>query len=221
MESGYRQIFTATKTSELEPVTKLLGQNGIRFKVEQDNSSPTPLSAYFQPITLLILGVPERDLADAVALLEESGMIGKGSIEVELEDFFDQFTHQELIEILSEPHNWAPEQLEEVREILKERGIEVTAEEERRLQQNQLANAREPMRLGLGGQILLLIFSVVGAPVAVVFSFYVWQFMGTDPEGKKYPLYTQESRQVGMVSFFISLIATSVFIYLWSTGKFS
>jgi hypothetical protein len=203
---------TYSSVEEAEAVAGLLRNAGIRTEIVNNRQ---PLGSIFVGTTLdnmVELQIPSGSFKKADELL-----LNAVNSDINLLDknyYLFAFSDQELVEILSKPDEWSEQDFLFAKEILKTRGVEYTAEELSVLKQKRIDLLSKSQSSAAGWLIAAFVFLLIHiftgillfGVLAVLSPLIVWRAKKVLPDGRKVPMYQQQSSQIAAILFFMSLM---------------
>lgn len=218
----YREFHTLEYAREY---TQLLDQHHILYKLE--TSSDLLIDKAIVGEKLMpeaILKILPRDFTRINQLIE--GMIE--SQPVPPEHYLLDFTDMELFGILEQPDEWTIEDVALARKILRERGLNVSSEQIRRMKEERYQELRSGQKVKVHWMLIYLVCIVAGlvlySPLfllaGLAMGYYYWQDTSTDPDGRRYRTFEPVTRRWGRYIFIGGiLISVGYILYVVVTGK--
>ena len=198
------EIFSSENPSEVEPVFKLLLENGIACRVVTPNSDYSPyFSKSVAADSRAKIVVQIEDQPAAIQVLKQfqndDDFLLVESFRAELQDL-DSI---DLLEILSSHSKYPQAKVEMAGIILEERDADIEPIEAEKTPVDE-TEMMKPLKMTWIGFVLLLIFGMSGIGIAafLVILFY----RGETPSGKKYPFYSMEVKWATAVIMAFSMV---------------
>jgi hypothetical protein len=208
-----KELFSSTLPEDLEPVVAVLNEHGITFVIETQRSDYNPNFTFARPIDAVKLLVATTDFDEAHSLLIENGLVADVDVEEGYREMLAGLDNEELLEIAVNFLEYPADQVEMAKKLLAERGIALPKEKIEEERAEIISKQHKPIEIKYFGTILWVLFSIVGAPIASVFSIAVLTLKGKDIDGKSYPLYGKREKLLAKVLLVISLsISIGLFV---------
>ncbi|HLP96326.1 MAG TPA: hypothetical protein VK168_19925 [Saprospiraceae bacterium] len=142
--------------------------------------------------------------------------------------FLEEYTNEELKEVVKKPDEWSPESAAMARHLLHSRGIMLDDSTLDALREERISQIGQPKKGSSGWIVALYILSFGGisffflslaAYMAVVciclgMSQYYWRDITTDPYGKRFYTFDSATRLHGKVNFGLTM-AMNILLQVW------
>ncbi len=208
-----KELFSSPVPEDIEPLVAILQANDIAFEIETAGTDYNPNFTFARPTNAVKLMVSEANYPAANTLLIEYGLIADVNVDDAYREMLGGLENDELLEIAVNYREYLPDQVEMAKKLLAERGIALPKEKIEEERAEMLSKQRKPIEIKNFGMILWVLFSIVGAPIASVFSIAVLTLKGKDIDGNSYPLYRKQEKLLAKGLLFISLsISIGLFV---------
>lgn len=125
------------------------------------------------------------------------------------------FAKSELYEVIIKKDEWSAYDYQLAKKILIERGESIDAEAIAIYKEQRLQELAKPAEKPTGYLIVGAIFSLLGGVVGFMIGWYLYSAKKTLPNGTKMYMYAPEDRQSGLIIFFVGLVFSCVWWYLY------
>jgi len=193
---------------EAKDLTDLLKKEGIPFKINENTDvfDLTMTGNLPSDIQLLLNG---EDFVKVSTLYER--LLKEYTNEVDDDHYLYDFTNDELIEVLEKKYEWSEFDVVLARQILTQRGIEISQEkldqlERDRIEKEKLGQASPKAQLIVG-----YISAFLGGLLGIIIGWYLWKHKKSLPNGEEIPVYQIDDRMHGKTMFIIGLIVSFSF----------
>lgn len=198
----------------------LLDENNIPYKLEkgQDLLDGSIIGNSIRPhIALKLIAADFPKVND---LLEKDIENKNG----EYYEVLDDFSKEELFDILNNPDEWSAEAVATAKVRLQQQGEVIDENYMNHLRESRLKEIRQGKKphefwpifysiLGIVGGFLLLFYALIPA---LGMGWYYWKSKNVDFEGKKYYTFVESTRNYG-VFIFVAAIASFIIGLVWWT----
>jgi hypothetical protein len=153
--------------------------------------------------------------------------------EIDPEHYLFTFTSEELLDVIAKPGEWTVEDRVLAKKILSNRGVHLTEQRVKEMEERYLQAVHLPERAGTGLVLTGLIFSGIGGFIPIftqnIFS-RVFEFLGltigvslvlfkkTDSEGKRFPVFSRKARLSGAIMIMLALLSHVAGYYYMLNG---
>lgn len=217
---GFETYRMFTHESIARDFVTILDANKIPYKLEKGEYllDGSIIGNSIQPnIALKILA---SDFATVNQLLEKDIEAKKG----EYYEILDDFSKEELFDILTNPDEWSAEAIATARIRLQQQGESVDDNyikylKEKRLE--EIHKGRNPhivwpiiyLILGIVGGFLVLFLAIIPA---IGMGWYYWQGKSVDFEGTRYYTFEEQIRTYGLFIFIAAIGSTLIGFVFWT-----
>ena len=191
-------------------LANIFEDNGINYELV-DSSPPVDITFTGNPLEKEFdVMVKQSDFEKANKLLEGSEDLPSEPV---LEDhYLNDFTNEELFEILKEFDEWSAKDFHLAQKILAKRGEEVDEEtlskwKNERLKYLAAPEKSKPVWIAIG-----YIFSLTGGLLGILIGWLLMISKKTLPNGKKVPIYSDKDRKHGRNMVLIGIIISWLII---------
>ncbi len=212
-----KELFSSPMPEDLEPIVTVLQAHAFPFEIQTHRNDFVPNFTFERPVNAVKLMVSETDYPAANALLIEYGLIEDVDVDDAYRQMLGGLDNEELIEIAVNFLEYPADQIEMAKKLLAERGIALPKEKIEQERAEIRAAQQKPGEIKLFGKILWVMFSIIGAPIGIIFSIAVLTLKGKDIDGNSYPLYAPQTKLMAKVLLLISIaisIGLRLVIYL-------
>lgn len=147
--------------------------------------------------------------------------------------FLSEYSDEELMDVLSKPDEWNFDTTIIARHLLQSRGVEITEQQIKGLQEKRLREIRKPRKGNKGWLVALLLLSTFGCflflwwfvgylanlAICLGMSYYYWMDVTTDPNGGKFYTFDPQTRNWGKAFFMLTVVSNLIFLAIFF-GKF-
>lgn len=200
-----------TEGDSAEALASILKNAGIAFEITEDRESLDPMligDKYSNRYYFVKLRREDFERADAVLAKESE----KDLETVDKDYYLNQFTDEELFDILSRPDEWNFFDYQLSRKILYERGKEINDETIALLKKQrnrELAKPEEGQRSWIYAGYL---FSLLGGLLGIFIGWHLGTFKKTLPNGTRVFGYSTADRRHGMRILVIGIVMFIIWI---------
>lgn len=217
-EINYALLLTGNTPDDLEAISEGLSARSIPYKVEKEPVAFDPTFAFRTQVGGIQVWVDEMRLEEARREMEKLGMLVPEK-EDEPNDFFSDFSNEELQDVLVKPEEWGVDQVVLARETLLERGEEIDVPKIKAERKAHLAEVRKPKKAHPILFVIAIMAMFPGGFLGLLLTFWVALATNKDPVGKRYFYYTQNSRRIAAVIAGLGILWCIVFYYNAATGN--
>lgn len=198
-----------------EELTRVLDEHGIPYRIERDKPSVDLAFTADQTHERILISIPP-DLFVTADKAQESMTpeVEEGGHE---DHFMNEFSDEELTEVLHKASEWHPADVIIARRLLESRGVEVDDAELEQKQAEHLEKRRQPIPASAALIGAGFIFSFLGGLVGLGIGWSLVSMKERDVTGKTYHRYDHRSRDLGRCMIFLGLAALPVW---WFIGRY-
>lgn len=195
-----------------EELTRVLDEHGIPYRVER---AKPPVDLAFtadQTHERVLVSIPP-DLFVTADKAQES-MTPDAEKDVEEDHYLNDFSDDELQEVLHKAREWHPADVIIARRLLASRGVDI---EEAKIQEKQaehLEKQRQPIRASFALLAAGFIFSLLGGLIGLGIGWSLVSMKERDATGKVCHRYDARSRELGRCMIFLGIVAMPVWFFL-------
>ena len=212
----YRHV---ASSEEIDRIKAVFNENLISYEIDSPNTIIDESIIGKGLLPKFTIKLKEEDFQKANILLEKN-IADNFDLHNDFTHFND-FTNEELLEIINKSDEWSIESVVASKRILESRGVQITEDEilalkeERNVEIRQGKQASSIVQIGYFLAIFLglylgTIFIVAGIAMGYYYSFG----KSTDMFGQKYFVYNERSRRNGNFIFYGGIIGLVIQIYL-------
>lgn len=189
----------------------ILNSNKISFQVKSPESHLNSAlgQATSQPFVLEVLSEQFEEAKKLIHHEDDNAAI----IEVSLDDY----STEELKEIVLNPEDWHVGFVDRAREKLKGQGEDVSEEDVEKIRQEKIKEIQKGIKPSMTIYYFMWFFAIMGGYIGVISGYFYWKGTTKALDGKKYYIYTEKYRGKGYYMFILGLISaivqTCLFIY--------
>ena len=210
--SDFIPFRTFTDAESAADTVAALTAAGVDFQLEDTRNVPrSPLMVDFaQPEVRVV--VRRTQLQQANTVLQQEAM---DTGPMPADHYLHQFTDDELLNIMSQPHEWNEHDYVWAQRLLLERGHSLRPAEVQALRYSHLEQLAEPKALPRSWQIIGWLAVALGAPLGIGIGLNICWARTTLPDGRMVPTYSAASRRQGiwMVGVGAVVLALSLLWY--------
>jgi hypothetical protein len=217
---GFETYRMFTHESIARDFVSILIENDIPYKLEKGEFllDGAIIGNSIQPkIALKLLA---NDFSKVNQLLEKDIENKKG----EYYEILDDFSKEELFDILTNPDEWSAEAIATAKIRLQQQGEPIDDDYIKYLKDKRLAQIRKGKKPHITWPVIYLIMGVVGGFLilflaiipAIGMGWYYWQGKNVDFEGKKYYNYEVQTRQYGLFIFVATITSSLLGFLIWT-----
>ncbi|MFT3823463.1 MAG: hypothetical protein QM731_06060 [Chitinophagaceae bacterium] len=196
----FRSFFNEAAAAE---TVEVLAQNSIPYKLQKRAKHIDTIIGGDSFDQAIELQIPDNQFENANALLSNA-------VQIDMQQLGDDyylfsFTEEELIDIIKKPDEWGAQDVVIARQLLQDKGISYTHEEQEHFKEERLKQLASPEKPGgnliFAGYILMLLFGFGG----ILVGYSLWKSKKILPNGQKAFIYTKKAREHGQLIFFLSV----------------
>jgi hypothetical protein len=203
MQDKYITIHKFSNNEEALEACALLGEHEIIYSIEEEKLAFDVAFSYSTAPYSIHLKVREEDAEAALKLLNVSSPDEPG---VTFDSFLNEFSDEELKEVIYKKDEWQEEDIERADLILQQRGIRYSEADKSRLWQERLEEMRRPQRGSIGWIIFGFVISLLGGLIGIVMGLAFGTLKKRDPEGRKFYVYDARTRNLGLLMVVAGII---------------
>jgi hypothetical protein len=209
-----------THLSIAQDFVTILDENKIPYKLEkgQDLLDGSIIGNSIRPqIALKLAG---EDFSKVNQLLQQDIENKNG----EYYEVLDDFSKEELFDILTNPDEWSPEAITTAKVRLQQQGEVVDDKYIKHLKDSRLDEIRKGKKPHFNWIVFYFALAILGGFfiqfVAVIpalgMGWYYWKGRSVDFEGKKYFTFEADTRNYGFLIFISAITATLIGFFYWT-----
>ena len=187
----------------------LLNKNKIEFLIENISINFDPILSNNEFGKEYCVKIKKSDFEKANDILREKAKTE--IIEIQDDYYLLSFSNEELIEVIEKSDEWNKFDVELAHKLLKERGIEITAEQINEIKTQRIIELSKPEE----GQNIYIIIGYVcallGGLLGIFIGWHLLTYKKTLPNGNRIYAYSENDRKQGNRI----LILGAVFIVFW------
>lgn len=215
-------LVTAHSFSDQEEAIEaaaVLKEKGIEHYIEEEKLAFDVTFAYKTAPYSIHLKVKASELQQALELID-AAMTSEERTDVTIENFMDEFTDEELEEVIYKRDEWNTQDVDRAEELLKRRGIAFSEGQKQSMWQQRLQEIRTPRKANTGWMIMGFAAALGGGLFGVAMGASYFFLRGRDPEGQRYYVYDKGARSAGFVMMLIGLailigVMWYAYDYIW------
>jgi hypothetical protein len=139
-------------------------------------------------------------------------------------EILDDFSKEELFDILTNPDEWSAEAIATAKIRLQKQGEPIDNDYIKYLKDKRLAEIRKGRKPHIVWPVIYLVLGIVGGFLilflaiipAIGMGWYYWQGNNVDFEGKKYYTFEAQTRQYGLFIFVATAASTILGFLMWT-----
>lgn len=188
---------TFTDPEEAEVIVSILGKHGVPYRIDRARAPVDLTFSSDMTHERLIVCIPADLFVEADKALEST--VPEEQDESFGEHYLNDFSSEELLDLLHKAHEWSPGDVVIARRLLARRGVDADDESIAAKQQENLAAMRQPVSgdkfLIAAGFLLALLGGIFG--IAIGWSYATLK--DRDATGKEYYRYDSRTREIGRI----------------------
>jgi len=188
---------------------QLLHQNNIAVKVEEPKSDFDAIVGHSRDNEYYILSISFHNFDAAIKAIEND-LKEKG---IPPDYHLREMETSELMEILEHPDQWSRFDCAAASILLKEKGVEITDKKIKVMAAAREDFLRSQRTISNPNFLLLILLSLFGAIIAIVYGTMLYNLSQTGTDGKKEYIFSEEGRNRGLVIAIIGVLSTIAWFY--------
>lgn len=184
-------------------LSETLARHNIDHKVEEESLSFNPAFNTDETSKDYVVKINAVDFTRVNEILrneEAEGVEATGS-----EHYLYDFTNEELTDLVSKPDEWSEFDNLLAVKILKERGINITNETIKQLNNKRLEHLKQPGVSPTFGIVVGYLVALLGGALGIFIGWYLAYSKKTLPNGEQVFNYTEADRVHGKRIFYLSI----------------
>lgn len=213
----YRTFYTE---SDAKHLISVLQSSNIPHQIERPKPLMDAVMGGDPHSPKIFVRVRKEDFKRLNQMVEEDMLQLMTQFEGELDDhFLQEYTDEELMEVLRKPESWSMDVVVVARQLLKKRGLEVSTEAMQRMRAERLEIARQPQKINKQWLIALYLLAPLGALllfltlagylavlcISVGMGFYYWTSTTIDADGERFYTFDEAAQQHGKRIVWLSI----------------
>lgn len=191
---------------EVEAFTMILDGGEVEHLVEPiPQQADSVFGGGGQPQPKFRIKVPADEFGRVEELLEARAREVIDSVPDD--HYLNEFTDEELIDVLRKPDEWSKQDILMSVILLKKHGTDITQEQIDQYREERIVELDNPVKGRAGMLILGLIFSLTGGVIGLLIGWYHWRTSKTAIAGDKVPMFDEKTRSYGKSIFWIGIIS--------------
>jgi hypothetical protein len=186
----YSNYMKFLKREDVDPFENILIENQIKFNIIE-TKKPVAKTTISDTITEYWLRISESDFEKVDKLVENDMLAEK----IAQDHYLNDFSNEELIEIIEHFDEWNKADLIKARIILKERGKNISDEEIQLMKEQRIVELGKPETAKRGWIIAGYLFAFLGGFIAIVIGVSISNSKKNLPNGKKVYCFDEKSRR--------------------------
>ncbi|MBO9681186.1 MAG: hypothetical protein J7502_00710 [Flavisolibacter sp.] len=196
------KLFPDKQTAE--DFAEVLKQNNIEYQIEEDALVFDPSYANNPLSKDYVILIKQSDFKLASYTYDE--YFAEQLSEVPEDYYLYSFTDDELQEILAKPDEWGSFDYQLAKELLMQRGIEVSKEKTERMKAERYKEIAQPEGESVKNIVGYYIVSILFFPIGLIIG-WVWGYSKKQlPDGYRVSAYNSSVQMHGRTIFLISII---------------
>ncbi len=193
-------------------VGEILMGAGIEYHVVQDKPYFDVSFAFNKTDPDINLVIRQKDFLKAREALQDyyESLVGS----VERDYYLFQFTDKELAEIIQKPDEWGSFDYELAKNILHERGIEISEDVESSIMENRIEELSKPENISPVWIILGYLSAFLGGFLGIIIGWMLAYYTKKLPNGERVYVYSDQDRKNGRIIFYLSIFSFILFVGL-------
>ncbi|WP_066628929.1 hypothetical protein [Labilibacter marinus] len=185
----FRNYLSYSDEQEVEHYVDAFNENNIKYNISKSTASVDVTFTGNNP-TQFWLQILDTDFNRANHLIEE---LNKNNA-IEQDHYLNDFTDNELIEIIHKYDEWSKLDFQLARDLLQKRGQSYTDAQISEIKKKRLAQLEQPEKVKRGWILFGYITAFLGGFIAVVIGFSIYGAKKVMPDGRKVYTYDEISR---------------------------
>ncbi len=211
MDNTFETYSTFYSLEESHDLTSLLREHDIEHKIEQNHESS--LGSFYVGNS----GAPKYALKIKSNDFQKlNNLLGTNNEGLNEQHYFNQYSNEELIEVISEFDKWISSDIEYALFLLKSRGNELSDDEVEKIKQKRIKELKQTKSAPTWQLVTGYLAALVGL-LFILAPVMGWSFMTlkkTLPTGEKVFVYDGKSRKQGMYLMVIGSLIGIVYMIL-------
>ena len=196
-------------TEQLKEVVDVLKANDINYIVEDNTLDAAAIFIGQDTGPKILLKISNEDFTKANELLNIKAK--KDIDKVNPDHYLFSFEDDELLEIVEEPDTWNEFDVQLAKQILSERGIEISEKLENAFIEKRIKNLSKTEKGGKLWTTVGYISAFVGGLLGIAIGLALWKSKRTLPNGDRVYMYSDNDRIHGM---YITVIGIAMFLMI-------
>jgi hypothetical protein len=193
-------------------VGEILKEAGIEYHVVQNKPYFDVSFAFNKTDPDINLVIRQIDFLKAREALQGYYESRLGSVDRDY--YLFQFTDRELAEIIQKPDEWGSFDYELAKNILHERGIEITEDVESSIMGNRIVELSKSENINPAWIILGYLSAFLGGFLGIIIGWILAFYTKKLPNGERVYVYSEKDRKNGKIIFYLSIFSFIIFIGL-------
>lgn len=199
---------------EATGILKILQENNIPGEVKFVESQMDPLFSGDNLQAKYELKISGDNFEKADVILDQLAEKELENYDLEPDYYLYQFSNDELMDVLTKPHEWNTFDVVLAKSILRKRNVHLNLEKIEEKKQEHLDQLVEPEKAKQIWIVLGYIFAFFGGFLGLLIGSTFYYTKKVLPDGSKVPVYDENTRKHAFQIFVISLIVFPVAILL-------
>ncbi|OAQ41569.1 hypothetical protein A5893_00175 [Pedobacter psychrophilus] len=193
-----------TVKDEVEEFSKFLEENNIEFEFEDNSISFDPTFANNDFGKIYFIKLKKADFEKVDKIQNEISI--NLSENIDKDHYLNDFTDDELIEVIVKSEEWSKLNFSLAQKILKQRGKEITSDQLKELKRQRIEELAKPEQSQKAWIIAGYIFSVLGGFIGIFIGKHLFSHKKTLPNGETVFAHTKSERNHGNRIFILGII---------------
>ncbi|QJX47701.1 hypothetical protein HMJ29_12415 [Hymenobacter taeanensis] len=189
-----------------QPLLDILRQRGIEFETGFDRPRFDVTFAFNPTSTYFVVKLRQEDFEAARLAEEQTNETLTASVPID--HYLYSFTDGELLEILAKPDEWNNLDVTLARQLLRQRGHDVSPDVVQLLRQRRLVELAKPEESQKTWILAGYLMAILGGIVAVFIGWHLFKHQKQLPTGEKVLAFAPTDRQHGLRIFILGVLGT-------------
>lgn len=202
---------------ELEGICVELKRNSITYEIDDNGNSLDANFGNNEFNSSIILKLKSVDFQKANKIIEH---LKEQQISIELNEshFLNEFTNDELIDVVKKRDEWGDDNFVLAKNILKSRNINLEQEYLEQLKNERIVELSRPDSFSFEKfkylKRLGYVSGFLAGPIGFLIGYHLLTFKKVLPNGESVYAYTEEDRKHGRIIIFVGCITSLVFVLI-------
>jgi Rod binding domain-containing protein len=185
-------------------LTETLGRHNINYRVEENSALFNPAFNTDETSKEYAVKINADDFTKVNEILKSEET---ESVEAAGTDhYLYSFTNEELTDLVSKPDEWSEFDNLLAIKILKERGVSITEQTIKQLNNQRIEQLKQPEPSQTFGIVMGYLFALLGGVLGAFIGWYLANSKKTLPNGEQVFSYTETDRAHGKRIFYLSIV---------------
>ena len=207
------ELITYKKFNDIALASELaetLDRHNIKYRVEEESTLFNPAFNTDETSKDYVVQINADDFTKVNEILKNEEAEG---VEVAGPDhYLYSFTNDELTDLVSKPDEWSEFDNLLAIKILKERGVNITDQTIKQLNNQRIEQLKQPQSSPTSGIIIGYLFALLGGALGAFIGWYLANSKKTLPNGEQVFSYAEADRAHGKRIFYLSIVVLIVIL---------